>query len=309
MLAAGLMAIASAAAPMQDSDRAYSNEKLGIELTVPEKWKIEKSDEMLCEFSRGEEAAGWLAHREDAKLSLADFAAEQEKELGGCKCLQEQKLKKSPGEWLRRDYSVETEDGTLRIVALFVKKESMLLSLMIAVETSQWEKFKEEVEKVAEGLKLSGDRKFQGWQDYKAGSWVIYEQVQSGSSDEIRGYYKYQIKEVTRDGVKLNGGTGDRAEDDPKLWFDANLGPGENLWARLSKEIKRGEEELEVGSKKERIKTVWVEYETEHMAMRGTVKLWYLADVPGGVVQVRREVKEDAIVDILTVRAIRWEKK
>lgn len=88
-------------------DGTYTNEKHKIRLTAPKGWSIEAGeDDTLCNFgSKDPECGGQL----DVDTTVAKFSVEQKvgfqrlEETKDFKRVRDEKLKKSPGDWLARE--------------------------------------------------------------------------------------------------------------------------------------------------------------------------------------------------------------
>jgi hypothetical protein len=157
-LVAGLAASAFA---QEVKDGVYTNEKLNVRLAVPAGVKLEPSDvgDIVCEF-KGEGdliLSGKLEAEEsgDSPEQAANALEEIYRSVEGTKSVKrerDEKPKRSPGEWLLREYAVDLGDYKMRNLYLFVKNEGKLYTLSIDGSEDGWKEMAKTAYAIADGF-------------------------------------------------------------------------------------------------------------------------------------------------------------
>lgn len=167
-LAAGLPAIAGSDTR---GSNVYRHKELGVQFSIPkEGFKLQaqkKSTEAfqtLCVFeSEEQDLAGNLLY---GKLGLEaeEYAKKREdawRSVEGVttfKRLSSKKLDRKPGQWLRREYRMVSENekfpGEFRLVNLYVSNRGHLFELTIIIGQATWEERAEAVQAILESFQF-----------------------------------------------------------------------------------------------------------------------------------------------------------
>jgi hypothetical protein len=144
-----------------------------------------------------------------------------------------------------------------------------------------------------------------GWKDFGKGSWVTMKGTTKmdfgGQKQEIATETKTTLLEKTADKLTIEvessamGQTQKQTQDIP-LKADPNAEKPDVK----TKELGKGEEEIEVNGKK--IKCSWIETEFEveqqGMTSKGVNKIWTNKDVPGHTVKLTMKLTEPMTMDV-----------
>ena len=124
---AALLSLLALPASAGFKDGVYTNADRGVRFKVPTGWRQEASkqdDGRVCQFVGGEGETGAILFRREDGWKTADHAKwrtkEWEKKFSMVTWEKEEKLKKSPGEWLLVEMTMESDGDDWRTVHVFV---------------------------------------------------------------------------------------------------------------------------------------------------------------------------------------------
>lgn len=306
-------------------DQEFKHDELKVKFSVPKEWKLEKGDEdTLASFGTDTGLSGQLTHGEDANLSLEDAAKQveeywsQAEEFKNLKVVRTEKKKKSAGECLLKEYTVDYEGTGLHYAMLFAKRDAHHFQLFAACAETGWAGNKDKILKVLDSFEYTdakttggGDKPTTGggekisnpWEAWAEGSWVEFkiESEASGMASEMTQKQTLVKKEAEELTLKVEGKmTKPAAYEMPASEMKIPLrgsGGGSGKPSGDMKELGKGEETLEIGGKKVACK--WVEYEMTMGAGKGTSKVWTSDQVPGGT--VKTETKSDTMKSVMVL--------
>lgn len=325
----------------------FKHDGLKVKFTVPKDWTLTQGeDDSTLAGVQKDSITGQLTHSEsEASVeSMAQACESAWKEMEGVtdfKILRDEKLKKSPGDHLLREYAMTYSDTPYHYAMLYVRREGSHFQLYIAGSVEDFGKEKDGILEILNSFSFTDakeepkkdepkkeepkkdepkkDEPKSGsgggggqhpWDAWAEGSWVEFK-TESETAGQVsvtstkQTLVKKDAEEIT---VKVEGKmVKPAAMDYPASEMKIpRLGKGAMPGTATgdAKVLKQGEEELEIGGKK--VKCKWVELEMTMGAGKGTQKVWTSDQVPGAT--VKSLTTSDMVKSTLMVTAFEGKK-
>lgn len=298
-------------------DGVYTNETLGIRLVVPKDWTltVEKDSRYeLCKFSAPSgwskgSLRPWTVLGNDMSTEVANAEMPVRLTYKDFKIDKEEKLQRSPGQWLVRECSGKGfRNKLMRFVCVYVIAGNRSCELQIDCADEDWEVRKEAVRRIAADFELK-DLLFEKnaanrWEANAKDSWIEYRETVESGSTKTEQFVRFAVRLQLSRQILFTLAYRNGPDSKPTRETTSN---GEDVLglsgADDAKETARGEEEIDVGARK--LKCRRGEFRVTVQRKEAALKIWISDEVPGRI--VRLVVKQGD--DVRTWTCVGFEKK
>ncbi len=171
----------------------YTHRDYKVRFVASKEWTLKKgeSDSILCEFADPKkQLQGWLftmpqtgdtldANAELLELVLKALAWVETSEF---KCLREEKLDRSPGHWMQREYTTTGKDQVTRLTVRYVRREERLFIVALRCDGSAWDKLQETVGRGLDGFEFTDSKKREPEAGFRYDPWEAWNSFGVGSA-------------------------------------------------------------------------------------------------------------------------------